>query len=36
MLYESFKENIEEDIKIVTNRILLILATATSIDAMAA
>ncbi|QKF82602.1 manganese efflux pump MntP family protein [Halarcobacter ebronensis] len=36
MLYESFGENTEEEISIVTNKVLLILAIATSIDAMAA
>jgi manganese efflux pump family protein len=36
MLYESFSENTEDDIKILTNRVLLILSLATSIDAMAA
>jgi putative Mn2+ efflux pump MntP len=36
MLYESFEESTEEEIKIVTNKVLLILAIATSIDAMAA
>jgi manganese efflux pump family protein len=36
MIYESFSENIEEDIKQVTHKLLLILAIATSVDAMAA
>jgi len=36
MLYESFGENIEEDIAAITNKLLLYLAIATSIDAMAA
>jgi len=36
MLYESFNENTEDAIAQVTNRVLLILAIATSIDAMAA
>jgi manganese efflux pump family protein len=36
MIYESFSENIEEDIAKITNRVMLILAIATSIDAMAA
>lgn len=36
MIYESFSENIEEDITQVTHRVMLILAIATSIDAMAA
>ncbi|RXJ69114.1 manganese efflux pump MntP [Halarcobacter ebronensis] len=36
MLYESFGESTEEEINIVTNKVLLILAIATSIDAMAA
>jgi len=36
MLYESFNENIEEDIAQITNKLLLYLAIATSIDAMAA
>lgn len=36
MLYESFNENTEDTIAHVTNRVLLILAIATSIDAMAA
>tara|TARA_R110001583_G_scaffold12410_3_gene55145 strand:- start:945 stop:1484 length:540 start_codon:yes stop_codon:yes gene_type:complete len=36
MLYESFVEGIEEDIAQVTHRVMLILAIATSIDAMAA
>ncbi len=36
MLYESFGENIEEDIAKITNKLLLYLAIATSIDAMAA
>ncbi|TWX47212.1 manganese efflux pump MntP family protein [Colwellia hornerae] len=36
MIYESFSEGIEEDIVKVTHRVMLILAIATSIDAMAA
>ena len=36
MIYESFSEGIEEDIAQITHKILLILAIATSIDAMAA
>lgn len=36
MLYESFQENLEDDISNVTNKVLLFLAIATSIDAMAA
>ncbi len=36
MIYEGTQEGIEEDISFVTNRMLLILAIATSIDAMAA
>ncbi|RXJ69746.1 manganese efflux pump MntP [Halarcobacter ebronensis] len=36
MIYESFGENIEEDITLISNKLLLILAIATSIDAMAA
>ncbi|MEJ2395651.1 MAG: manganese efflux pump MntP family protein [Candidatus Thiodiazotropha sp.] len=36
MIYESFSEGIEEDISKVTHRVMLILAIATSIDAMAA
>jgi len=36
MLYESFGENIDETINKITNKTLLILAIATSIDAMAA
>ncbi|WP_299073718.1 manganese efflux pump MntP family protein [uncultured Paraglaciecola sp.] len=36
MIYESFAEGIEEDISQITHRVLLILAIATSIDAMAA
>lgn len=36
MLYESFAEGIEEDIVQITHRIMLILAIATSVDAMAA
>lgn len=36
MIYESFQEGIEEDISKVTNRVMLTLAIATSIDAMAA
>lgn len=36
MIYESFSESIEEDIVKVTHKVMLILAIATSIDAMAA
>lgn len=36
MVYESLQENVEDEIKIITNKILLTLAIATSIDAMAA
>ncbi|MEQ1837107.1 MAG: manganese efflux pump MntP family protein, partial [Candidatus Nitrotoga sp.] len=36
MIYEGTQEGIEEDISFITNRMLLILAIATSIDAMAA
>jgi putative Mn2+ efflux pump MntP len=36
MLYESFGENTEDEIAIITNKVLLLLAIATSIDAMAA
>ena len=36
MIYESAGEPIEEEISITTNKVLLILAIATSIDAMAA
>lgn len=36
MIYESFGEPVEEEISIVTNKVLLLLAVATSIDAMAA
>jgi putative Mn2+ efflux pump MntP len=36
MLYESFGEDTEDKIAIITNKILLLLAIATSIDAMAA
>jgi manganese efflux pump family protein len=36
MIYESFQKGIEEDILVITNKIMLILAIATSIDAMAA
>jgi len=36
MIYESFSEGIEEDIVKITHRVMLILAIATSIDAMAA
>lgn len=36
MLYESFQENTEEGIASTANRVLLMLAIATSIDAMAA
>jgi len=36
MVYESFSEGIEEDIKSITHKIILMLAIATSIDALAA
>ena len=36
MIYEGAQEGVEEDISAVTNRMMLILAIATSIDAMAA
>ena len=36
MIYESFAEGIEEDITQITHRVMLMLAIATSIDAMAA
>lgn len=36
MIYESFSEGVEEDITRITNRVMLTLAIATSIDAMAA
>jgi len=36
MVYESLQEGIEEDISKITHRVMLILAIATSIDAMAA
>lgn len=36
MIYESISEGIEEDISIITHKVMLILAIATSIDAMAA
>ena len=36
MIYESFGKNIEEEITKVSNKVLLFLAIATSIDAMAA
>ncbi len=36
MIYEGFQEGIEEDITAITNKMMLILAIATSIDAMAA
>ncbi len=36
MIYESFGEAVEEEIAIITNKVMLILAIATSIDAMAA
>lgn len=36
MIYESITEDIEEDIAQITHKILLVLAIATSIDAMAA
>ncbi len=36
MIYEAMQEGIEEDIAVVTNKMMLLLAIATSIDAMAA
>jgi len=36
MIYEGLHEGIEEDIAVVTNKMMLLLAVATSIDAMAA
>lgn len=36
MIYEAFGENIEDEITLVSNKVLLMLAIATSIDAMAA
>lgn len=36
MIYEAFSEGVEEEFSIVSNRVLLTLAIATSIDAMAA
>lgn len=36
MIYEGLQEGIEEDLAAITNRVMLILAIATSIDAMAA
>ena len=36
MVFESFSEGIEEDIAQITHRVMLLLAIATSIDAMAA
>lgn len=36
MIYESFAEGIEEEISIITHKVMLMLAIATSIDAMAA
>ncbi len=36
MIYESFTEGIEEDISKITHRVMLLLAIATSVDAMAA
>lgn len=36
MVYEAFQEGIEEDIAAVTHKMMLVLAVATSIDAMAA
>jgi putative Mn2+ efflux pump MntP len=36
MIYEGMHEGIEEDIAAITNRMMLLLAIATSIDAMAA
>lgn len=36
MIYESFANGIEEDIDVVTHRVMLVLAVATSLDALAA
>lgn len=36
MIYEAFGENIEEELALISNKVLLMLAIATSIDAMAA
>ena len=36
MIYEAYSEGIEEDISAITHRVMLMLAIATSIDAMAA
>ncbi len=36
MIYEGVQENMEEEISVITNKVMLILAIATSIDAMAA
>lgn len=36
MVYESYGESVKEEIAIITNKVLLLLAIATSIDAMAA
>lgn len=36
MIFEAFSEGIEEDIAIISHKVMLILAIATSIDAMAA
>ncbi len=36
MIYEGMQENIEEDLAAVTSKMMLILAIATSVDAMAA
>ncbi len=36
MIYEGLQESVEEDIAATTNKMMLILAIATSIDAMAA
>jgi len=36
MIYEGLQEGIEEDIAVITNKVMLMLAIATSIDAMAA
>lgn len=36
MIYESMSEGIEEDIAVITHKVMLLLAIATSVDAMAA
>ncbi len=36
MIYEGLQEGVEEEIEVITNKVMLLLAIATSIDAMAA